>query len=130
MAISLTPGESETKTDQRADRGCERDRVVLVEDPLHEAENQPGHEQPSEPQDRLRADRVGARRPAPSPEQREPRDEGERQQPGDLRRDLGIEQPQQPGTVAERAATAHSSDLVAGDATEAVVAEQELDDAV
>ena len=66
----------------------------------------------------------------PRPEEREPGEEGERQEPGDLRRYLAVKEAPQARAVAERTTAAHAPDLVARDPTEAVVPEQELDDAV
>ena len=48
--------------DDRTDRGRERDRVVLVDDPLPERDREAGDEQPSAPQSERGAGPIGPRR--------------------------------------------------------------------
>jgi hypothetical protein len=55
----LHPEGSGTHPDERRDRRCERDRVVAVEDALHQAEHRTGDHQPATPQREPRQPDVG-----------------------------------------------------------------------
>ena len=49
--LAVLPHEMRADADERGDRGRERDRVVLVEDPLHQAEHNRGDDEPAAPHD-------------------------------------------------------------------------------
>ena len=62
--VPALPGLVAAHADEGGDGRGERDGVVRVEDAGHEAEGQPGDEQPAAPDDVGRTARVGARHPA------------------------------------------------------------------
>src|SRR6202011_3066118 len=89
--------------------------------------------EPEPPQDVSRAGQVCARARAVNPQADRKRQDGQRNQPGDLAADLVAEQPQQPGRASEsgagadyRAVTTRRSAL-AEDAPQPVVAEDEIE---
>ena len=58
--LATLPQHDGAHADEGADRGCERDRVVRVDDALPEAERDSGDEQPAAPQEERGARPVGA----------------------------------------------------------------------
>ena len=131
--VAPLPEHPRAHADQRADRGRQRDRVVGVDDALAEAERDAGDEQPPAPEDERGAHAVGAGE-APAPrESGDEQDERGGEQPRDLRAELGAEHAGETGrspTAALAAATADAAGLVAGETTEAVVSEDQLEHAV
>ena len=101
--VTDPPQAMAADADQRADRGRQRDRVVRVRRPGHEAEDQPGHQQPAAEHDRGGAGPVGPGRPARHPQHGRERDQGGRDQPADLPAPLGGEQAGDAGPAAKRA---------------------------
>ena len=74
-AVAVPPHQRAADADERADRGHEGDRVVLVDDPLAEADRHAGHEQPAAPEDERGTGAVGARAPQREHEARHEQDE-------------------------------------------------------
>src|SRR5712671_2080617 len=105
-----------------------------MDDPGHEAEHDDVDSQPQAPHE------VGGPlgiRPGEAPANDQAgadRGQRERQQPGDLAPELGVEQPQQPRRPRETAstapATAETAAALAEDPAETVIAEQQLDNGV
>ena len=137
LSVPLAPRDHDPDPDEGADRRSENDVVVRVDDALHEAEHETGDDEPRAPHEDRGAPAVGALRRPHRDEQRHERDERCRQQPGDLRAHLGAEKPQEARRApppclsgAHRLAADHAAGLVAGDAAEAVVTEDQVEDAV
>ena len=113
--------------------GARADRVVRVDDALAEAEHRAGHHEPAAPeQQRGRVRSVRLARHV----QHEAGDEEDQrggQQPRGLAAELGVEQAQPAGRAPPAAGLAPAADaagLVAGQPAEAVVAEDQVEDAV
>ncbi len=122
----------------RADRGHERDRVVLVDDPLTEADRHPGHEQPAPPEDERGAGPVRARPAHGEDESGDQQDQGGGKQPRRLPAEAVVEEtapprrtplPGLPTGTTGRAAT-DAAGLTAGEPAEAVVSEEHVPEAV
>ena len=132
MARAQRPEVHRAGADQRRDRGRQHHHVVAVDDPGHEAEHQHVDGQPEAPHEVGGARQV---RPARAPANRQPADQAdrrERQEPGNLAAELGVEHAQQPGRAAEAAAAAAATRAAAPpppaeDAAEAVIAEEQLE---
>ena len=129
--LAVLPQHPGADPDERGDGRCEGDRVVGVEDAGHEAEGQPGDEQPRA-EDRDRGEHV---RPTPrEPQGGSTEHQRGREQPGDLAADLAVEQAQDagraPAASALATAAADGAGLVAAEPAQAVVAEGELEDGV
>ena len=127
--VRFSQSEPGPDADEGGHRGGQRHRVVGVEDAGHQAEGEGGDHEPAAPGDQRGADPVGARGPAGQPQAGAEQHQRRRQQPADLAAVVGVEQPQQPG-LAPALAAADGADLVAGEPSEAVVAERELEDRV
>ena len=127
------PQHAATHADQRTDRGGERNRVVGVDDALPEAEHEPGDEEPSAPEDERGTHAVGAREPAAPCDAGDEKDQCRGQQPRDLRAELRTEHACDAGRAPHSGLTTRATDtagLVARQPAEAVVAEDEIEDAV
>ena len=79
---------------QGGDAGREGDHVVGVDDAVHVAEHQAGHQHPAPPQQCRGPRSVGPHRPARHPAHRGQRDQRRGQQPADLPAELGMEEPE------------------------------------
>ena len=134
VVVPAPPQGDRADPDDGADGRGQRHRVVGVDDPLPETDGQPGHEQPAAPEDHGGADDAGAGGPPAQPQQRREEYEGGGQQPGDLAAEVGVEQAEQPGgTPAPGPAGGPAADaagLAAVQPAEAVVAEDQVEDAV
>ena len=131
--VAPLPQHAAGHADERADRRREGHGVVLVDDPLAEAEHESGDEEPAAPEDERGAHAVGAGARAAPRETGDEQDERGRQQPRDLGAELGAEHAGEAGgtpTPGLTAAPADAAGLVAGEAAEAVVPEDQLEDAV
>ena len=132
--VAMLPQQCRADRDQRADRRCERDLVVGVDDALAEAEHRRCHEQPTAPQQQPSTSTVGARRTAPLPDPSGEREQRSRQQPRRLAAHDAVEQAQQPGRAAERTASAEATGpawaALAEDPSEAVIAGDQIENAV
>ena len=126
--LAVLPHEMRPDAHERGDRRRERDRVVLVEDPLHQAEHERGDDEPAAPHDDRGAGRVGAGHAARHPQAGDGEEQGCGHQPRDLTADHPVEHPRE--TSAAPHTGADAAGLLTGQPTEAVVAERELEDAV
>ena len=92
-AITSFPQVEHADPDDGADRRGQGDRVVLVDDPLAEAEHSAGDDEPAAPQEQRGAGAVGARARAASHEQPgAEQDQRGGDQPRRLAAELGVEQ--------------------------------------
>ncbi|OIQ81061.1 hypothetical protein GALL_371680 [mine drainage metagenome] len=129
----MLPELGTADADQGRDGRREGDGVVGVEDAGHEAEGQEGDDEPAPPHEQGRTRTVGAREPATQPETGTEEHECRRDQPRDLPTELTVEEPGQPCAPplpAGRGATADGPGLAAGQTTEPVVAERQLEERV
>ena len=133
--LALLPAHHRTGTDQRGHRRRQRDRVVRVEDPGHEAEHQPGAQQPAAPHEHLRAPRIGAGSPPPPRQQDDDEQQCRRQQPTDLPGLRRLEHPADArhaphrvgrGAGPMRRQRRGAARFVAGEPPEPVVTERQL----
>ena len=105
-----------------------------MDDALAQAEHGRGDQQPSAPEHQRGSGPVGAAGPPAEGESADQQDQRARQQPRDLAAEVGVEHAEQPGRspapgAAGRAA-ADAARLVAGQAAETVVTEDEVEQAV
>ncbi len=112
--------------------GASGDRVVGVDDPLGEAEQQARDDEPRTPDENLRAPPVGARGAARHPQEVPEEGQRGREQPRHLPAHLGREEPGDAGRAPHAGlplltAADHAARLVAGEPPEAVVAEHQLE---
>ena len=119
---------------ERANRRRQGDRVVGVDDPLGQAEHCAGDEKPAAEQDDRGSADVSPRRRDGVHDRRGEQDQRRWDQPRHLPTEIGVEQPVPASRAPSRDSARRGGDdtavLVAGDTTEAVVAEDQLEDAV
>ncbi len=132
MVVSA-PQMGAADTDDGSDRRRKRHRVVRVDDPLGEAQRDTGDDQPATPEQERGTGPVGAQG-APAQRDHGHQDDQRRgDEPGDLTAHLRVEYPGQTGlppAAAGASAPADAAGLVAVEPSEAVVAEDEIEDAV
>ena len=126
--LAVLPHEVRPDADERGDRGRERNRVVLVEDPLHQAEHNRGDDEPPAPHDDRGTGRVGAGRTARHPQAGDGEEQCRGHQPRDLTTDHPVEHAREASAAPHTGADA--AGLLTRQPAEAVVAERELEDAV
>ena len=127
------PQEGAAHPDQGADGRGQDHRVVRVDDALGVAEDQPGQEEPAPEEQEGRPGAVGAGRPAGHPQDGHQADQRTGDQPGDLAAERLGEQPVPSGRAPHGAggpAAADAALLVAAEAADAVVAEDQVEDVV
>ncbi len=97
--LAVLPHEMRPDADQRRDRRRERNRVVLVEDPLHQAEHNRGDDEPPAPHDDRGTGRVGAGRTARHPQAGDGEEQCRGHQPRDLTADHPVEHAREAGAA-------------------------------
>ena len=106
-----------------------------MDDPLRVAEDEARDDEPRPPNEHCSSSDIGTRRPPAEPERSDEEEQGGGEEPGDLRPHLRAEQPADAGRppaarLSRDTAVDDAAGLVAGETAEAVVAEDQLEDAV
>ncbi len=132
--VTPAPQTGAADADHGPDRGSECDRVIRVDDPLGEAQGEARDDEPAAPQHQRRSGPVRAGGSPAERERADSEDQRGRNEPGDLPTHLGVEHPGQagcpPATATGAAHPADAAGLVAVEPPEAVVTEDQIEDAV
>ena len=130
---AVLPEQDAADAHERTDRGRERDRVVRMDDAGGEAEDQRRHGERSAPQEQRRSCSIGPPGARGHDEATDQQDQRRREQPRDLAAEVDVEETVPPGRAPHRAGRpgpADATGLVAGEASQSVVAEDQVEDAV